>query len=142
METQKEKTIIVISNQTFTLFKGLSQKDLSGKNPADRNRLNIRPMWSHGLDQDGKIQRFDFVQGDNECPEYIAEWESFQKMCDNGTLGIKGAYSRNAGSTISTTDLAKLRELEEENKKLKKALSEKEEPKTKDNIKATKVEEA
>ena len=90
----ENKTITVVSQATFTLFKGLSQKDLTTKNPAEHNRLNIRPTWSHGLDEEGRVQRFDFLAGDNQCPDYIVEWESFKKMCDNGVLGIKGSYTK------------------------------------------------
>lgn len=117
----EDKTVVIISNSNFTLFKGLSQRDLSSKNPAEHNRLNIRPLWSHGLDENGRIQRFDFVQGDNTCPEYIVEWESFKSLCDNGTLSIKGSYSNKANKD-SGISLSELKKLQEENKKLKEDL--------------------
>lgn len=131
----ENKTITVVSQATFTLFKGLSQKDLTTKNPSEHNRLNIRPIWSHGLDADGKVQRFDFVAGDNQCPDYIVEWVSFKKMCDNGVLGIKGSYTK---PTTQTTDLSSLKKLEEENKALLKQL----EDLKKNPTKTTKIEEA
>lgn len=137
MEKQIEKTITVISNANFVLFKGLSQKDLTSKNPAEHNRLNIRPTWSVGLDENQRIQRFDFITGDNICPEYIAEWDSFRKMCDNGVLGIKGSYTEKK-DPANSVDLAKLRALEEENKKLKDELKKAEET----NLKVTKIKEA
>ena len=116
----QDKTITVISTTNFTLFKGLSQKDLSGKNPAEHNRLNIRPTWSHGLDENGRIQRFDFLAGDNECPEYIVEWESFKRMCDGGTLSIKGSYSKKAATaTADASLLERIKVLEAENERLK-----------------------
>jgi hypothetical protein len=134
----QDKTITVISTTNFTLFKGLSQKDLSGKNPAEHNRLNIRPTWSHGLDEQGRIQRFDFVAGENQCPEYICEWNSFKKMCDGGTLSIKGSYTKK--STTNSADaslLERIKALEEENEKLK---AEKQEE-SKEVIKGKKIEE-
>lgn len=141
-----EKTVTIVSQATFTLFKGLTQKDLSGTNPAEHNRLNIRPTWSHGLDEDGKIQRFDFIQGDNTCPDYIVEWESFQKLNDNGTLGIKGNYNKLVKANPDTVTLAKLKEMEEENKRLREELSKKETPKVVDknakDVKVSKMEEA
>jgi hypothetical protein len=135
------KNITVVSQANFTLFKGLSQKDLTVDNKAQPNRLNVRPTWSHGLDNEGKIQRFDFLAGDNECPDYIAEWESFRKMCDNGVLGIKGSYT-NKQATPSV-DLTALKKLEEENKALLKRLEALEgKEKGKQNISASKIEEA
>ena len=117
----QDKTITVISTTNFTLFKGLTQKDLSGKNPAEHNRLNIRPTWSHGLDEKGRIQRFDFLAGENECPEYICEWESFKRMCDGGTLSVKGSYSKKptTAATVDASLLERIKKLEEENKRLR-----------------------
>ena len=138
METKEVKNITIISNVNFALFKGLSQKDLTVDNPAEHNRLNIRPTWSHGLDEAGRIQRFDFIVGDNSCPEYITEWESFQKMCDSGVLSIKGSYTK-AGST-PTTDLSALKKLEKENEDLKKQLAEAK--KTSPAVTVKKIEEA
>jgi len=135
----QDKTITVISTTNFTLFKGLSQKDLSSKNPAEHNRLNIRPTWSHGLDEKGRIQRFDFVAGENECPEYMCEWESFKRMCDGGTLSIKGSYSKTAKSnTADASLLERIRALEEENKKLK---AEKQQDSKEDTIQGKKIQE-
>jgi len=132
-----EKTITIVSQATFVLFKGLSQKDLTVDNKAQQDRLNIRPMWSHGLDQEGRKQRFDFVAGDNICPEYIIEWDSFKKLCDSGVLGIKGSYTKSAAPAV---DLTALKKLEEENKALLKRLETLE--KNDKNIKSTKMEEA
>lgn len=131
----ENKTVTIISNANFALFKGLSQKDLTIDNKAEHNRLNIRPTWSHGLDAEGKIQRFDFTVGDNQCPEYIVEWDSFKKMCDSGVLSIKGSYSK---SPTPTVDLSALKKLEEENKALLKRL----EALEKNPTKTTKIEEA
>jgi hypothetical protein len=134
----ENKTITVVSQANFTLFKGLTQKDLTVENKTQQNRLNIRPTWSHGLDPEGKIQRFDFIQGDNVCPEYLAEWESFRKMCDNGVLGIKGSYTNKQATPA--VDLTALKKLEEDNKALLKKIEALE--KGKKEISASKIEEA
>lgn len=135
-----QKTITVISNATFTLFKGLTQKDLTVDNKAQPNRLNIRPTWSHGLDGEGRIQRFDFVAGkDNVCPDYITEWDSFIKMCDSGVLGIKGAYTK---AKVPGVDLSTLKKLEEENKALLEKLKKLEKAEKGKNISAKNLEEA
>lgn len=135
----QDKTMTVISTTNFTLFKGLSQKDLSSKNPAEHNRLNIRPTWSHGLDEKGRIQRFDFVAGENECPEYMCEWESFKRMCDTGTLSIKGSYTKTAKTNVTDASLLeRIRALEEENKKLK---AEKQQDSKEEAIQGKKIQE-
>lgn len=118
-----EKTITVISSVNFTLFKGLSQKDLTVNNPAEHNRLNIRPMWATQLDEEGRIQRYDFVKGENVCPDYILDWEPFKQLVDNGTLSIKGSYS-DAKAKADTKSLEEIKKLKEE---LAKAKAEKEE---------------
>lgn len=118
-----EKTVIIISSQNFTLFKGLSQKDLTVDNKAEHNRLNIRPMWASRLDEEGKIQRIDFKQGENVCPDYVLEWESIQQLVDNGTLSIKGSLSQ-AKAQADTKSLEEIKKLKEE---LAKAKAEKEE---------------
>lgn len=129
-------TITVISTTNITLFKGLSQTDLSGKNPADHNRLNIKPDWSYGLEPDGTIKRFNFVIGENSCPEYIIEWDSFKSLVNNGTLSIKGSLDRHVESkeTKSLKDLnaslekkvkeleAKLKEQEKKDKETTKII--------------------
>ena len=113
----EEKTVTVISSVNFTLFKGLSQKDLTVNNPAEHNRLNIRPMWATQLDEEGRIQRFDFVKGNNECPEYMLDWEPFKQLVDNGTLSIKGSYSQ-AKAQADTKSLEEIKRLKEELAKL------------------------
>ncbi len=133
----ENKTITVVSQATFALFKGLSQKDLTVDNKAQPDRLNIRPVWSHGLDEEGRLQRFDFVSGDNVCPEYIVEWDSFKKLCDGGVLGIKGSYTKQVTPSV---DLTALKKLEDENKALLKRLEALE--KDKSTTKTTKMEEA
>lgn len=132
----QDKKITVISTINFVLFRGLTYQDLSSKNPAEHNRLNIRPTWSHGLDEKGRVQRFDFVMGDNECPEYIVEWDSFKKMCDNGTLSIKGAYSKKPTASPDASLLERIKALEAENERLK---AEKQEAAT--TVKGKKIEE-
>lgn len=99
---KQEGTIIVISTTNITLFKGLSQTDLSGKNPADHNRLNIKPDWSYGLEPDGTIKRFNFIMGENTCPDYIMEWDSFKALVNNGTLSIKGSLDRKPSAEMKS----------------------------------------
>lgn len=119
---ENEKMITVISGTNFTLFAGLTQKDLSSKNPTERNRLNIRPTWSHGLDEKGRIQRFDFVAGENQCPEYITEWDSFIKLANSGVLSMKGSFAPKEKDT--GISLAELKAKDDEIAKLKKQLEE------------------
>ena len=115
-----EKTITIISSVNITLFKGLSQKDLTVDNPAEHNRLNIRPLWASRLDADGKLQRFDFVKGENECPEYIVEWDSFKQLADNGTLAVKGSYTQvQAKAQADTKSLEEIKKLKAELEKVK-----------------------
>lgn len=113
-----EKTITIISSVNFTLFKGLSQKDLTINNPAEHNRLNIRPLWASRYDSEGKLQRFDFVRGENECPEYILEWESFEQYVNNGTLAIKNSLSQ-AKAQADTKSLEEIKKLKAELEKAK-----------------------
>lgn len=113
-----EKTIKVISSISFTLFKGLSQKDLTVDNKAEHNRLNIRPMWASRMDENGEIQRFDFKRGENECPESILGWDSFKQLVDNGTLAIKGSLSQ-AKAQADTKSLEEIKRLEAELAKVK-----------------------
>ena len=114
----------MFSRITFvnTLFKGLSQKDLTVDNKAEPNRLNIRPMWASRMDENGEIQRFDFKRGENECPESILEWESFKQLVDNGTLAIKGSLSQ-AKAQADTKSLEEIKRLEAE--KIEKAINDK-----------------
>ena len=135
----ENKTITIISNANFALFKGLTQSDLTGDNKSQQNRLNIRPTWSHGLDNEGHIQRFDFKHGDNVCPDYIQDWDSFRKMCDNGVLGVKGSYTNRKTSAV---DLSVLRKLEDENKALLKKLKNLEDAEKDITVKGSKIEEA
>lgn len=116
------ETITIISSVNFTLFKGLSQQDLTVNNPAEHNRLNVRPLWASRLDDKGQVQRIDFIKGENECPEYILEWDSFKQLVDNGTLAIKGSYSQ-AKATADTKSLDEIKRLQEQ---LAKAEAEKE----------------
>ena len=118
-----EKTITVISSVNLVLFRGLSQQDLTVNNPAEHNRLNIRPLWASRVDENGKIQRFDFVKGENECPEEIVEWESFKQLCDNGTLSVKGSYSQTQAKP-DTKSLEEIKKLREEIKRLKQEKAE------------------
>lgn len=108
-----EKTITIISSVNFTLFRGLSQKDLTVDNKAEHNRLNVRPMWASREDENGELQRFDFVKGNNECPESILEWSSFKQLVDNGTLSIKGSYSQ-AKAQADTKSLEEIKKLKEQ----------------------------
>lgn len=108
-----EKTVTIISSINFTLFKGLSQKDLTINNPAEHNRLNIRPIWATRVDENGNIQRFDFVKGENECPAYMLEWESFKQLVDNGTISIKGSLSQ-AKLQADTKSLEEIKKLKEQ----------------------------
>lgn len=108
-----EKTVTIISSQNFTLFKGLSQKDLTVDNKAEHDRLNIRPMWASRLDEEGKIQRIDFKQGENVCPDYVLEWDAIQQLVDNGTLSIKGSLSQ-ARAQADTKSLEEIKKLKEQ----------------------------
>lgn len=123
------ETITVISSVNLVLFRGLSQKDLTVNNPAEHNRLNIRPLWASKFDENGNLQRFDFIKGENECPEEIKEWESFRQLCDNGTLNIKGSYTQ-ANSKPDTKSLEEIKKLKEQLAKAeadkKQALADKE----------------
>lgn len=118
-----EKTITVISSVNLVLFKGLSQQDLTVNNPAEHNRLNIRPLWASRVDEKGNIQRFDFVKGENVCPEDILTWDSFKQLVDNGTLSIKGSYTQ-AQAKVDTKSLEEIKKLKEEIKKLKEEKAE------------------
>lgn len=117
------ETITVISSVNITLFRGLSQKDLTVNNPSEHNRLNIRPLWASRLDEKGELQRFDFVKGENECPASVAQWESFKSLADNGTLAVKGNYTQ-LTPQADTKSLEEIKKLKEE---LAKAKAEKEE---------------
>ena len=121
---ENKKTITVISSVNLTLFKGLSQQDLTIDNKAQQNRLNVRPLWAQRTDAEGNLQRFDFKVGENECPAYIIEWESFKKLADNGTLAIKDSYTRlQSQAQADTKSLEEIKRLQEE---LAKARADKE----------------
>ena len=107
-----EKKVTIISSVNLTLFKGLSQEDLTIDNKAEHNRLNIRPLWASRVDEKGQLQRIDFVRGENEVPEYVLEWDSFRKLADNGTLNVKGSYTKQ--SVTDTKSLEEIKKLQEE----------------------------
>ena len=112
----EKKTII--SSLNFTLFKELTQQDLTIDNKARENRLNVRPTWASRLDENGEIQRYDFVKGENECPAYMLKWRSFIELVDKGILSVKGSLSQ-AQAQADTKSLEEIKKLKEELAKVK-----------------------